>query len=57
MQIQEINKIKQKYNLSEDYIKENLRCVHTEDHCGCREKKSAYTYFDNARNRYLNIIA
>lgn len=51
----EINKLRQKYNLNEDYIKENVKCLHSEEQCGCREKKSAYTYFDIARNRYLNI--
>ena len=51
----EIKRLQSKYNLSEDYIKDNVKCVHTQDECGCREKVSANTYFDIARNRYLNI--
>lgn len=51
----EIKRLQSKYNLSEDYIKDNVKCVHTQDECGCRNKEISNTYFDIARNRYLNI--
>jgi hypothetical protein len=54
MQSQEIKLIQRKYNLSETYIKENVKPMMKEQ-CGCKNEYHNCTFYDTAKNIYLNI--
>ena len=54
MQIQEIKLLQRKYNLSEDYIKDNVNPV-IKENCGCKNELHNCSYYDTAKHIYLNV--
>jgi hypothetical protein len=54
MNATEIKLIQRKYNLSEDYIKDNVNPV-IKENCGCKNELHNCSYYDTAKHIYLNV--